>query len=119
LSNILRRRRGARGQRPFTNPLNRQNPISASTVWGMMVLCTVRTQRENIPPLGQRVWMFSDFDAVPKTKYTTLGPKFYVCIKMAITRRTKHLQSWFLEKSQKVIWTFGGLWWSQADLSDL
>ena len=36
--------------------------------------------------------------AVPKATYTTLGPKFYACNKIAITRRPKHLQGWFLEK---------------------
>ena len=28
---------------------------------------------------------------VPKTKYMTLGPKFFCCSKMTITRRRKHL----------------------------
>jgi len=28
---------------------------------------------------------------IPKAKYMTLGPKFFCCSKMAITRRRKHL----------------------------
>ena len=34
-SNILRVRRGALGQRTFTNPLMRQNPYSQRPVWGI------------------------------------------------------------------------------------
>ena len=29
---------------------------------------------------------------IPKTKYMTLGPEFFCCSKMIITRRRKHLQ---------------------------
>ena len=28
---------------------------------------------------------------IPKAKYMTLGPKFFCCSKMAVTRRRKHL----------------------------
>ena len=31
------------------------------------------------------------YSIVPKTKYMTLGPKFFCCSKMTITRRRKHL----------------------------
>ena len=31
---------------------------------------------------------------VPRTKYITLGPKFFSSSKMAITRRIKHLHGW-------------------------
>ena len=33
----------------------------------------------------------SVLEAAPSTNYMTLGPKFFSCNKMAITRRTKHL----------------------------
>ena len=32
------------------------------------------------------------FQRVTKTLYMTLGPKFFSCNKMAVTRRTKHLR---------------------------
>ena len=47
--------------------------------------------------LGLGGYVFDWFLCSSKTKCTTLGPKFYCYNKLAITRRRKHLQSWFLE----------------------
>ena len=44
----------------------------------------------------------SQFDLnmfIPKAKYMTLGPTFFCCSKMAVTRRREHLNQYFLAGS--------------------
>ena len=61
----------------------------------------------------------SEAYVVPKTKYMTLGPKFYAHNKMVITRRRKHLQSWILaewpilshvDSESEVLLRFKAIW---------
>ena len=51
----------------------------------------IRQSRNNKQCLGQEYVNLATISNVPKTKYMTLGPKFFCCSKMTITRRRKHL----------------------------